>query len=97
MLNQISEGVCAMSYKPKVSGKYQLHVKLYGKHIKHSPFSVNITPGPVFPPACYIDKPTSQNLAAGETGCLVVFLRDEHNNTVTTGAKVKKEIKLTSS
>ena len=74
-----------MTYKPTVSGAYKLNVKLYGQHIQNSPFAVNISPGPAFPPSCYVTDTSLQSLHAGETGSFIVVVRDECNNLLVGG------------
>ena len=74
-----------MTYKPTVSGAYKLNVKLYGQHIQNSPFAVNISPGPAFPPSCYVTDTSLQSLHAGESGSFIVVVRDECNNLLVGG------------
>jgi len=68
-----------------VAGTYSLRVKCEGQHIKNSPFTVNIVPGPISAGKVVATGDGLSKAVAGEPANFTVHAKDSFGNSIKTG------------
>ena len=68
-------GVC--TYTPPQTGEYTLSVLVVGKHIRGSPFDIDVDPAPTAPSKCLVEGDGAHTARVGARNAFTVVARDQ--------------------